>query len=87
MGQVELINISKSYDKQSHVLNGINQLQATKSSYATQGAVMDMIPEERKIIETALETVYNGGDVDKAYNTAVKQLNSAIEQANTTKGK
>ena len=27
----------------------VDQLQATNSSYATQGAVMDMIPEERKI--------------------------------------
>ncbi|MBS4206736.1 ABC transporter substrate-binding protein [Bacillus sp. FJAT-50079] len=65
----------------------VDQLQATKSSYATQGAVMDMIPEERKIIETALETIYNGGDVDEAYETAVKQLNSAIEQANAARGK
>ena len=64
----------------------VEQLQSTKSSYATQGALMDMIPEGRKIMETALETVYNGGDVDEAYNTAVEQYNAAIEQANAARG-
>ncbi|UJL46051.1 ABC transporter substrate-binding protein [Virgibacillus sp. NKC19-16] len=64
----------------------VDQLQATTPSYATQGAVMDMIPEGRTIIETALETVYNGGDVDESYNTMVEQLNTAIEQANAARG-
>ncbi|RDW18016.1 ABC transporter substrate-binding protein [Oceanobacillus chungangensis] len=64
----------------------VDQLQATEASYATQGALMDMIPEGRKIMETALETVYNGGDVDDAYNTAVDQFNAAIEQANAARG-
>ena len=35
----------------------VEQFQATKSSFATQGALMDMIPEERKIMETALESL------------------------------
>eukprot|EP00130_Batrachochytrium_dendrobatidis_P008518 XP_006683393.1 hypothetical protein BATDEDRAFT_93154 [Batrachochytrium dendrobatidis JAM81] len=64
----------------------VDQLQATESSFATQGALMDMIPEGRKIMETALETVYNGGEVDDAYNTAVDQFNAAIEQANAARG-
>ncbi|WP_077620696.1 ABC transporter substrate-binding protein [Bacillus sinesaloumensis] len=60
----------------------VEQLQATKSSFATQGALMDMLPQGRKVMETALESVYNGGDIDEAYNTAVDQFNKAIEQAN-----
>ncbi|AXI08898.1 ABC transporter substrate-binding protein [Oceanobacillus zhaokaii] len=64
----------------------VDQLQATEASYATQGALMDMIPEGRKIMETALETVYNGGEVDDAYNAAVDQFNAAIEQANAARG-
>ncbi|MBS4219118.1 ABC transporter substrate-binding protein [Bacillus sp. FJAT-49711] len=79
--------VKDAHEKMPQLQVTIDQLQDTKSSFATQGAVMDMIPEERKIIETALETVYNGGDVDEAYNTAVKQLNSAIEQANAARGK
>ncbi|SES25302.1 ABC transporter substrate-binding protein [Psychrobacillus sp. OK032] len=64
----------------------VDQLQDTKASYATQGALMDMLPEGRKIMETALEKIYNGGDVDEAYNTAVEQFNVAIEQANAARG-
>ncbi|WP_456276891.1 ABC transporter substrate-binding protein [Bacillus sp. AK128] len=65
----------------------VEQLQATKSSAATQGALMDMLPQGRKVMETALESVYNGGDVDEAYQTAVDQFNRAIEQANRARGK
>ncbi|MCM3569924.1 ABC transporter substrate-binding protein [Neobacillus mesonae] len=65
----------------------VDQLQSTKPSYATQGALMDMLPEGRKIMETALETVFNGGDVDKSYKTAVQQFNEAIKQANKARGK
>jgi sn-glycerol 3-phosphate transport system substrate-binding protein len=78
--------VKEAYEKMPQLQVTVDQLQATKSSYATQGGVMDMIPQERKIIETALETVYNGGDVDKAYETAVEQLNAAIEQANAARG-
>lgn len=64
----------------------VDQLQDTKPSFATQGALMDMLPEGRKIMETALESVYNGGDVDEAYATAIEQFNAAIEKANAARG-
>ncbi|WP_099363969.1 ABC transporter substrate-binding protein [Fredinandcohnia onubensis] len=65
----------------------VDQLQATESSFATQGALMDMLPQGRKVMETALESVYNGGSVDEAYTTAVDQFNKAIEQANKARAK
>ncbi len=65
----------------------VEQLQAAKSSFATQGALMDMLPQGRKVMETALESVYNGGSVDEAYSTAVDQFNKAIEQANKARAK
>jgi len=64
----------------------VDQLQSTKPSYATQGALMDILPEGRKIIESALETVYNGENVDSTYKTAVQQFNDAIQQANKARG-
>ncbi|WP_352523734.1 ABC transporter substrate-binding protein [Heyndrickxia oleronia] len=79
--------VKEAYNKMPQLQVTVNQLQSTKPSIATQGAIMDMIPEGRKIIETALETVYNGGNVDKAYDTAVKQFNAAIKQANAARGK
>jgi sn-glycerol 3-phosphate transport system substrate-binding protein len=79
--------VKDAYKDMPQLQVSVQQLQATKPSVATQGALMDMIPEERKIIETALETVYNGGDVDEAFNSAVEQVNAAIEQSNTARGK
>ncbi|HIV74947.1 MAG TPA: ABC transporter substrate-binding protein [Candidatus Pseudogracilibacillus intestinigallinarum] len=78
--------VKEAYEEMPQLQVTVDQLQATTPSYATQGALMDMIPEGRKIMETALETVYNGGDVDDAYNTAVEQFNAAIEQANAARG-
>ncbi|HWJ79480.1 MAG TPA: ABC transporter substrate-binding protein [Niallia sp.] len=74
--------VKDAYEKMPQLQVTVEQLQSTKSSYATQGALMDMIPEARRISETALETVYNGGDIDKAYKDMVKQMNEAIETAN-----
>jgi hypothetical protein len=48
---------------------------------------MDMLPQGRKVMETALESVYNGGNVDEAYETVVEQFNRAIEQGNRARGK
>ncbi len=78
--------VKDAYAEKPQLQVTVDQLQATKPSYATQGALMDMLPEGRKVMETALETVYNGGDVDKAYNTAVEQFNAAIKKANAARG-
>ena len=75
-----------AYEEMPQLQVTVDQLQATEASYATQGALMDMIPEGRKIMETALETVYNGGEVNDAYTAAVDQFNGAIEQANAARG-
>ena len=64
----------------------VDQLQATNVSYATQGAIMDMIPFGRTIIETTFEDVFNGGDPTQALNTATDRLNAAIEEANLIRG-
>jgi len=79
--------VKKAYEKMPQLKVTVDQLQTTKPSYATQGALMDMIPEGRRIIESALETVFNGGDVDQTYDTMVKQLNDAIQQANAARKK
>ncbi|HLQ72200.1 MAG TPA: ABC transporter substrate-binding protein [Bacillota bacterium] len=77
--------VQDAYEEMPQLQVTVEQLQETTSSYMTQGAVMDMIPEARRITETALETVYNGGDVDEAYQTVVDQMNQAIEQANVAR--
>lgn len=74
--------VQEAYEDMPQLQTAVQQLQSTKKSVATQGALMDMIPEERKIIETALENVFNGTDAQTAFDEAVKQVNAAIEQAN-----
>ncbi|MBP3040895.1 ABC transporter substrate-binding protein [Bacillaceae bacterium Marseille-Q3522] len=78
--------VKDAYETMPQLQVTVEQLQSTTPSYATQGALMDMIPEGRRISETALETVYNGGDVDQTYQTMVEQFNAAIEQANAARG-
>lgn len=78
--------VKDAYAEKPQLQVTVDQLQSTQSSYATQGALMDMLPEGRKIMETALETIYNGGEVDPAYNSAVEQFNAAIKQANAARG-
>ncbi|MFC4401579.1 ABC transporter substrate-binding protein [Gracilibacillus xinjiangensis] len=78
--------VKDAYETMPQLRVTVDQLQSTTSSFATQGAIMDMIPEGRRIVETALETVYNGGDVDEAYQTAVDQLNQSIQNANAARG-
>ena len=74
--------VKKAWEEKPQISVTVQQLQATKSSFATQGALMDMLPQGRKIMESALETIYNGGDIDSTYADAVAQFNRAIEQAN-----
>lgn len=78
--------VKDAYAEKPQLQVTVDQLQDTKASYATQGALMDMLPEGRKIMETALETIYNGGDVDQAHSSAVEQFNAAIKQANAARG-
>lgn len=78
--------VKDAYAEKPQLQVTVDQLQDTKASYATQGALMDMLPEGRKIMETALESIYNGGDVDEAHRAAIDQFNAAIKQANAARG-
>ena len=64
----------------------VEQLLATNVSYATQGGLMDMIPQYRIIIETALEEVFNGASAAAVLEDVIPRLNQAIEQANRARG-
>ncbi|GGE29899.1 ABC transporter substrate-binding protein [Pullulanibacillus camelliae] len=75
-----------AYKKIPQLQVSVNQLQASKPSPTTQGALMQSLPEERTAVETAMESVYNGEDIDKALDKAVNDTNSAIEKANKANG-
>ncbi|MGG1691802.1 ABC transporter substrate-binding protein [Heyndrickxia ginsengihumi] len=78
--------VKSAYQKIPQLQVSVQQLQSTISSPVTQGALMQSLPEERTAVETAMESVYNGEDISKALDKAVKTTNSAIEKANQANG-
>ena len=64
----------------------VNQLQDTKPSTATQGALISVFPESREHIVTAIEELYQGGDPQEVLDKAAESTNRAIEIANKTSG-
>ncbi len=63
----------------------VNQLHDTKSTKATQGALISVFPESREKVVTALEKLHQGGDPQDLLDNAAKQTDRAIEIANKTK--
>ena len=62
----------------------IDQLQDTKPSVATQGALISVFPESRQLIVTALENLYQGMDPKEALDQAAIGTDRAMEIANKT---
>ncbi|MFE8700442.1 ABC transporter substrate-binding protein [Cytobacillus sp. FJAT-54145] len=63
----------------------VDQLQSTKKSVATQGALISVFPESRQQVVTALENLYQGMDPQEALDQAAAGTDRAIEIANKTK--
>jgi sn-glycerol 3-phosphate transport system substrate-binding protein len=78
--------VKEAYRKVPQLQVPVQQLQSTKASTATQGALMQSLPEERKAVENAMESVYNGEDIGRALDKAVKETNAAIKKANQVNG-
>ncbi|GAE94059.1 glycerol-3-phosphate ABC transporter [Gracilibacillus boraciitolerans JCM 21714] len=60
----------------------VDQLQETKPSFATQGALISVFPEARQQVVTAMENVLQGTDPKEALDKAAEETNRVIEQAN-----
>lgn len=59
-----------------------DQLLGSKVNDITAGPLCSQLPQLRTDLQTALESVFNGGDVDSAIQIAVDSTNAAIESAN-----
>ncbi len=59
-----------------------DQLLGSQVNNITAGPLCSQLPQLRSDLETALESVFNGGDVDEAIETAVNSTNAAIASAN-----
>lgn len=59
-----------------------DQLRGSKVNDVTAGPLCSQLPQLRTDLQTALESVFNGGDVDQALKTAQESTNAAIASAN-----
>lgn len=59
-----------------------DQFLTSKETKVTAGPLLSQLPQLRNDLQAAIEEVFNGGDVDSAIETAVKNTNKAIETAN-----
>jgi len=78
--------VTDAYKKVPQLKVTVQQLQATKTSPTTQGALMQSLPEERTAVESAMESVYNGANISKSLNKAIDDTDSAIKKANQANG-
>ncbi|OQP04290.1 ABC transporter substrate-binding protein [Geobacillus sp. 46C-IIa] len=60
----------------------VDQLHETKSTPATQGALITVFPESRQHVVKAMERLYEGVDPQEALNKAVEETNQALQQEN-----
>lgn len=71
--------LKKKYDEYPQFKVAVEQLENTKVSPATQGALTEVLPEARKIIETALGEMYEGKDPKEALDNATKKITDALK--------
>ncbi|MFD3449499.1 ABC transporter substrate-binding protein [Microbacteriaceae bacterium 4G12] len=79
--------VKEQYQKYPQLKVTVDQLQSTKSSPVTQGALINVFPESRDAVVKALESMYGGTDSKQALDEAAKATDRAIQIANRTNEK
>lgn len=67
------------YEEYPQFTTAVDQLENTKQSAATSGPLTTVLPEARKIIETALGEMYEGKDPQETLDDAAVKINKALE--------
>lgn len=63
------------------------QLASAKPNNANSGILMEGMQLTRELEETAMETVYNGGNIDSALTAANKAMNANLLTTNKADGR
>src|SRR5690625_4901056 len=66
------------YEEYTQYTTTDDEIEATTAGPATNGAVTEVLPEARKIIETALGEMYEGKDPAEALDDAAEKINDAL---------
>ena len=81
-GAYETDTLSAVYDEYPQLAVSADQLRNSKVNNITAGPLCSQLPQLRTDLQTAMQSVFNGGDVDEAIEIAVNSTNTAIESAN-----
>ncbi|WP_235989025.1 ABC transporter substrate-binding protein [Aquibacillus kalidii] len=73
--------VKEKWEKYPELKVTVEQLQATKPSPATQGALISVFPESRQQVVTSMENLLQGTDPQEALDRAAKETNRVMEQA------
>lgn len=71
-----------TYEEYPQLKVSADQLLNSEVNGITAGPLLSQLPQLRTDLVAALESVFNGGDVDAAVEEAVRSTNAAIESAN-----
>ena len=78
--------VKAEWEKYPQLKVTVDQLNETKKSTATQGALISVFPESRQKVVTAMENLYQGMDPKEALDQAAEETNRALEVANKKQG-
>ncbi len=63
------------------------QLASAKPNNTNSGILMEGMQLTRELEQTAMETVYNGGNINSALNTADTAMNANLKTTNKADGR
>lgn len=81
-GAYDTDTLAEVYEQYPQLQVSAEQLRSSKVNNITAGPLCSQLPQLRTDLQTALQSVFNGGDVAEAIETAVNSTNTAIESAN-----
>ncbi|MFM1653587.1 ABC transporter substrate-binding protein [Brevibacillus sp. B_LB10_24] len=70
--------LQDTYAKYPQYLTAVKQLQSTKLTTATQGALMGVFPEARAEVENSIEKLYGGADAQKVLDETAEKINKLL---------
>lgn len=81
-GAYDTETLTTAYEGMPQLQVAADQLLNSKVNSITAGPLLSQLPQLRTDLQTALEAVFNGSDVDSAVAQAIESTNSAIATAN-----
>ena len=81
-GAYETETLTSTYEELPQLQVAADQLLNSNVNSITAGPLLSQLPQLRTDLQTALEAVFNGSDVESAVAQAVESTNSAIANAN-----